>query len=294
MTVPNMKVFIDGRHVDKADAKVSVFDHGLLYGDGVFEGIRIYNRRIFKLDEHLERLYDSAKAILLKIPMEFEALKKAVIETCRLNGLGDGYIRLVVTRGEGNLGLGPERCPVPCVIIIADTIELYPQKFYEEGLRVVTAGSRRVSPGALSPAVKSLNYLNNIMAKVEGQIAGAGEVVMLNDQGLVAEGSGDNVFVIKKGRMFTPPVYAGALGGITRLTVMDIAREMHLPLTEMNLSRYDLYVADEFFLTGTGAEVIGVREIDGRVVGDGKPGPVTRDLAERYRKLTRSTGTPIV
>lgn len=288
-----MQIYIDGKYFDEADAKISVFDHGLLYGDGVFEGIRVYSHRIFKLDEHLERLYDSAKAIVLKVPLGFEELRAATIEACRRNKLEDGYIRMLVTRGKGSLGLSPDSCPRATVIIIAAEIELFPREFYTKGLRVATAPTRRTAPAALSPSVKSLNYLNNVMGKIEGKLCGAQEVIMLNEQGYVAEGSGDNIFVLKKGKLFTPPIYSGALGGITRGVVMDLAAGMSMPVTETMLTRYDLFVADEVFLTGTGAEVIPAVAIDGRPIGDGTPGPVTRRMMEAYAKLTRSEGTPI-
>lgn len=288
-----MQIYIDGQYFDEADAKVSVFDHGLLYGDGVFEGIRVYSGRIFKLDEHLERLYDSAKAILLKVPLGFDELRAATIEACRRNKLKDGYIRMLVTRGKGSLGLSPDSCPRATVIIIAAEIELYPREYYTKGLRVATAPTRRTAPAALSPSVKSLNYLNNVMGKIEGKLCGAQEVIMLNEQGYVAEGSGDNVFVLKKGTLFTPPIFAGALGGITRRVAMDLAAGMGIPVSEVTLMRYDLFVADEVFLTGTGAEIIPAVEIDGRPIGDGAPGPITRRMMEAYAKLTRSEGTPI-
>lgn len=288
-----MQIYIDGGFYDEANAKVSVFDHGLLYGDGIFEGIRAYNNRVFLLDEHLERLYDSAKAILLKVPLSFEEMRKAVVETCRRNGICDGYIRLVVTRGVGNLGLGPERCPKATVFIIADKIQLYPKKFYDEGLKVHTAPTQRISPAALSPAIKSLNYLNNIMAKIEGNLAGAQESILLNAEGYVAECSGDNIFVIKKNRIFTPPVYAGALGGITRRLIFDLAKQAGKEVEEKQLTRYDLFVADEIFLTGTGAEVVPVAEVDGRIIGEGKPGSLTRDITRRFREFTQSNGVPI-
>ncbi|MCC6353185.1 MAG: branched-chain-amino-acid transaminase [Verrucomicrobiae bacterium] len=288
-----MQIYIDGQYFDEADAKVSVFDHGLLYGDGVFEGIRVYSGRIFKLDEHLERLYDSAKAILLKVPLSFDELKAATIEACRRNKLKDGYIRMLVTRGKGSLGLSPDSCPRATVIIIAAEIELYPREYYTKGLRVATAPTRRTAPAALSPSVKSLNYLNNVMGKIEGKLCGAQEVIMLNEQGYVAEGSGDNVFVLKKGTLFTPPIFAGALGGITRRVAMDLAAGMGIPVSEVTLMRYDLFVADEVFLTGTGAEIIPAVEIDGRPIGDGTPGPITRRMMEAYAKLTRGEGTPI-
>ncbi len=288
-----MQIYIDGQYLDEANAKVSVFDHGLLYGDGVFEGIRVYSRRIFKLDEHLERLFDSTKAILLKVPLSFDELREATVETCRRNNLEDGYIRLLVTRGKGSLGLSPDSCPRATVIIIAAEIELFPREYYTKGLRVATAPTRRTAPAALNPSVKSLNYLNNVMGKIEGKLLGAQEVIMLNEQGYVAEGSGDNIFVLKKGRLFTPPIYSGALGGITRRVAMDLATEMAIPVSEVMLTRYDLFVADEVFLTGTGAEIIPAVEIDGRPIGDGRPGPVTRRMMEAYAKLTRSEGTPI-
>ena len=289
-----MKIFLDGQYLDEKDAKVSVFDHGLLYGDGVFEGIRVYNGRVFRLDEHLERLADSAKAILLVLPYTLDELREATLECCRLNGIRDGYIRLVVTRGVGDLGLAHTKCKRASVFIIAATITLYPEECYTQGLRAITAPTRRTSPAALSPAVKSLNYLNNVMAKAEGMLADAQEVVMLNEQGYVAEGSGDNIFVVKKGRLYTPPVYAGSLGGITRHAVLELAAAAGLSVTETQLTRYDLFVADEFFMTGTGAEIVPVVWLDGRVIGDGTPGSVTRDMIQRYRHLTQSTGVPIV
>lgn len=288
-----MKIYIDGAFYPEAEAKISVFDHGLLYGDGIFEGIRAYNGRVLKLDEHIDRLYDSAKAILLGIPLSKAEMIEATLETLRQNNLRDAYIRLVVTRGVGNLGLSPKRCPKPTVFIIAASLELYPEKYYKEGLRVITAPTQRMSPAALPPAVKSLNYLNNILAKIEGLNSGVEEVIMLNSEGLVAECSGDNIFVIKKGQMFTPPIYAGALGGITRQIIFDLAAEMGVPLKETQMTRYDLFVADEIFLTGTGAEVIPVVDVDGRGIGDGKPGPGTRKFIEAYRHLTQTTGTPI-
>lgn len=293
MAEVDMQVYIDGNFFDEADAKISVFDHGLLYGDGIFEGIRAYNGRVFLLQEHLERLYDSAKAILLKIPLTIEEMESVVLETCRRNDTRDGYIRLVVTRGAGNLGLSPDRCPKASVIVIAASIQLYPEKYYEEGLRVITVPTQRISHAALSPAIKSLNYLNNIMAKIEGQIADAQESIMLNQEGYVAECSGDNVFVIKGGQIFTPPVYAGALGGITRRLVMRLAHDLGKDVIECPLMRYDLFVADEIFVTGTAAELIPVREVDGRMIGQGHPGEITRDLMRRFRQFTQTSGTPI-
>ncbi len=288
-----MKIFLDGKFVDRQDAKISVFDHGLLYGDGIFEGIRAYNGRIFRLKEHIDRLYDSAKAILLKIPMSHEEICNATIESCRLNNIRDGYIRLVVTRGVGSLGLNPESCPVPTIFIIAAGIQLYSAEVYEKGMKLVTASTRRVSPAALSPAVKSLNYLNNILAKIEGTIAGTQEVLMLNQEGYVAECSGDNVFAIKQGIIHTPPIYAGALGGITRAAAIELLRQQGHQVVETQLTRYDLFVADEVFLTGTGAEIVPVVELDGRQIGQGVPGPITLELIRAYRHLTATTGTPI-
>jgi branched-chain amino acid aminotransferase len=288
-----MKIFIDGKYYSERDAKVSVFDHGLLYGDGIFEGIRIYHGRVFKLREHIERLFHSAKAILLTIPMSPEELIRATVETCRQNKLKDGYIRLVVTRGVGNLGLNPNHCKKASVIIIADKIKLYPQEYYEQGLQIVTVPTTRNLHSALNPAIKSLNYLNNILAKIEANNAGCEEAIMLNAEGFVAECTGDNVFIVKRGALQTPPLSAGALYGITRGTVMDLAREAGLAVTEPQLTRYDLFNADECFITGTAAEIVPVVKIDGRIIGDGKPGPLTRMLEERYHALTKVSGEPI-
>lgn len=284
------KIFLDGRFVDAADAKVSVFDHGLLYGDGVFEGIRAYGGRVFRLEEHLERLFDSAKAIRLQIPLSLEELTNAVLECCRQNSLWDGYIRLVVTRGKGDLGLNPTSCPKPTLFIIADTIRLYPASVYERGLRLHTAAIRRISSEALEPAVKSLNYLNNILAKMEAGASGADESLLLNEQGYVAECSGDNIFAFKHGELATPPVSAGVLPGITRREILRLGREEGIPVVERNMTRYDLFIADEVFLTGTAAEIVPVIEIDGRTVGTGKPGSLTQRLLLRFRALTQSTG----
>jgi len=285
------KIYIDGVFYPEADAKISVFDHGLLYGDGIFEGIRFYNGRVFRLTEHIDRLYDSAKAIALTIPLTKAEMIEATLESCRQNGLRDGYIRLVVTRGVGDLGLNPKNCPKATVIIIAASIKLYPEELYRNGLTVVTCATRRNTPGALSPAVKSLNYLNNIMAKIEA--SNAGEGLMLNEQGYVAECTGDNIFIIKNGKLFTPPISAGALGGITRNVVMEIAVEFRTPVSETNLTRYDCFTADEFFLTGTAAEIIPVVDLDGRAIGEGVPGLVTAKFIKRFRELTQGTGTPI-
>jgi branched-chain amino acid aminotransferase len=288
-----MKIFIDGKYYSERDAKVSVFDHGLLYGDGVFEGIRAYHGRVFKLKEHIDRLFYSAKAILLELPMSHAALVKATVETCRANKLRDGYIRLVVTRGVGTLGLNPRTCKKPSVIIIADKIQLYPPEYYQRGLDIITVPTVRNLHSALNPAIKSLNYLNNILAKIEANNAGVEEAVMLNAEGFVAECTGDNLFIVKNRALFTPPLSAGALYGITRQTVIELAEEAGLKVSEPNLTRYDLFNADECFLTGTGAELIPVVKIDGRVIGTGKPGPITRRLEEDYHALTKVSGEPI-
>ena len=288
-----MKIYIDGKYYDERNAKISVFDHGLLYGDGVFEGIRAYNGRVFKLKEHIARLFCSAKAILLTIPMSPEKMVQAVLETCRRNKIRNGYIRLVVTRGVGTLGLNPNRCKNPVVIIIADKIQLYPPELYQRGMEIVTVATTRNLHSAVNPAIKSLNYLNNILAKIEANIAGVEEAIMLNAQGYVAECTGDNIFIVKEGQIFTPPLAAGALYGITRNVVIEIAREAGVQVTEPNLTRYDLFNADECFLTGTGAELIPVVKIDGRFIGTGKPGPVTKSLVEQYHALTQSTGEAI-
>lgn len=288
-----MKVFIDGRFYDEAKAKISVFDHGLLYGDGVFEGIRAYSGRVFKLAEHIDRLFCSAKAILLTIPMSHQDLCDAVVDTCRRNKLRDGYIRLVVTRGAGTLGLDPRRCQRASVIIIAGTIQLYPKEYYEQGLTIVTVPTTRNLHNAVNPAIKSLNYLNNILAKIEANNAGCEEAIMLNAEGFVAECTGDNLFIVKQGRLYTPPLSAGALYGITRATVIELAEAAGLPVAETNLTRYDVFNADECFLTGTGAELVPVVKLDGRVIGTGRPGPVTRDLVKAYHTLTNASGTPI-
>ena len=288
-----MKVYIDGKFYDEQSAKISVFDHGLLYGDGVFEGIRIYNGRVFRLKEHIDRLFYSAKAILLTLPMSHADIMRATVETCRENGLCDGYIRLVVTRGIGTLGLNPNRCKNPTVIIIAGKIQLYPPELYAKGMDIVTVATTRNLHNAVNPAIKSLNYLNNILAKIEANNAGVEEAIMLNADGYVAECTGDNLFIVKGKTLQTPPLSAGALYGITRGVCMDLARESGLTVSEPNLTRYDLFNADECFLTGTGAEVIPVVKIDGRVIGTGTPGPVTKDLITRYHALTQVSGEPI-
>ncbi len=282
------KIYIDGKLVEESEAKVSVFDHGFLYGDGVFEGMRAYAGRVFKLGEHLERLYASGIAIALKIPTSREDLASAIEKTMQANSLRDAYIRLVVSRGPGDLGLDPRKCPKPSVIIIAATIELYPEELYENGLEIITGSTRRISPSALNPRIKSCNYLNNILAKIEGIRAGVMEVLMLNDKGRVAECTGDNVFRVAGRAIETPPADAGILEGVTRNVVMELAREAGFAVRERNLTLYDLYAAEEVFLTGTAAEIIAVTKIDGRAIGTGKPGPVTGDLRSRFRKLVTS------
>jgi len=288
-----MKVYVDGKYYSERDAKVSVFDHGLLYGDGIFEGIRAYHGRVFKLKEHIDRLFYSAKALLLDVPLTHQQMMKAVVETCRQNKIRDGYIRLVVTRGAGTLGLNPNRCKNPAVIIIADKIQLYPPELYKRGMDIVTVPTTRNLHSALNPAIKSLNYLNNILAKVEANNAGCEEAIMLNAEGFVSECTGDNLFIVKEEHLQTPPLSAGALYGITRKVVMEMAVESGLQVSEPNLTRYDLFNADECFLTGTGAELVAVVKIDGRVIGTGKPGPVTEKLIAQYRALTKVSGEPI-
>lgn len=286
-----MKIFLDGQFVDKEDAKISVFDHGLLYGDGIFEGIRVYRNCVYRLDEHLERLEYSAKAILLEMPWSREEISGYVCEACRLNGISDGYIRLIVTRGAGSLGLSPNSCPKPSLIIIADKIALYPQECYTEGLSIVTVPTRRTGPAALNPGVKSLNYLNNIMAKIEAAQAGALEAIMLNDQGFVAECTGDNLFIVHKGKIFTPDAANGALRGITRQAVIDLASTLGYQVKECNLTRYEIWNADECFLTGTAAELIPVVKLDSRTIGTGAPGKVTKELHAAFHEEVSTHGT---
>jgi len=281
------KVYVSGALVDKEQATVSVYDHGLLYGDGVFEGIRVYGGNVFLLKEHVERLYESARAIRLEIPMPQSDMVAAVKSTVAANSIGDGYVRLVVTRGAGYLGLDPRKTANPQVIIIADTITLYPQEMYEQGLKLITASTMRNHSAALSPRIKSLNYLNNILAKIEGTDAGCVEALMLNHKGEVAECTGDNIFIVKNGVLKTPSTDAGILEGITRNAVIGLAKQAGVTVQETTLVRHDIYAADECFLTGTAAEVIAVTSLDGRPIGDGKPGPITRDLLARFQKLTR-------
>jgi branched-chain amino acid aminotransferase len=286
----SLKVYIGGKFYDKADAKISVYDHGLLYGDGVFEGIRSYSGHVFRLTDHVNRLYESARSIHLEIPISGEAMARAVVDTLAVNAIKDGYVRLVVTRGAGSLGLDPRKTTDPQVIIIADSISLYPPELYEHGLKIVTAGTMRNHPAALNPRVKSLNYLNSILAKIEGTNAGCLEALMLNHKGEVAECTGDNIFIVKDGELHTPSVDAGILEGITRDAVMELARAVGIKVVERAMDRHDIYTADECFLTGTAAEVIPVVECDARAIGTGKPGPITKDLLQRFHKLVRQEG----
>lgn len=288
-----MQIYMNGDYFEEADAKISVFDHGLLYGDGIFEGIRIYNKRIFKLDEHLKRLYDSAKVIMLSMPLPPAELRAAVIETVSRNKLTDGYIRLVVTRGKGDLGLNPLKCPRPTVFIIADTIKIYPDEIYKKGMKVVTVSTRRNMIEALNPRIKSLNYLNNIMATLEVNRSDAQEGLMLNSEGYVTECIVDNFFLIDGGHIFTPPTSTGALQGITRDTVIELAAEAGHDVEEKMLTLHDIYVADEAFLTGTAAEVAPITSVDERLIGDGKPGPITAQLIKRFREYSQNNGTPV-
>ncbi|MBI4347733.1 MAG: branched-chain-amino-acid transaminase [Elusimicrobia bacterium] len=289
-----MKIHIDGRLYDKDDAKVSVFDHGLLYGDGIFEGIRAYNGRVFCLREHLARLFNSAKGIHLELPWSKLEVETAILDTIRANGLKDAYIRVVVTRGVGDLGLDMRKCKRASLIVIADKIALYPEAVYKKGLELVTSSLRRTSPDQLSPSIKSLNYLNNILARAEATRAGAHEAILLNQQGHVAECSGDNIFFLRDGRLYTPPVWSGILEGVTRNVVMTIARQtMNLEVLEEIFTCFELYRAEEVFVTGTGAEVIGATKIDGRVIGDGTPGPVTKQIIELFRAYANKNGTAI-
>ena len=278
-------IYINGKYFSKEDAKISVYDHGLLYGDGVFEGMRTYSNKVFRLVEHIDRLYESARAILLTIPMPKQEMIDAVKKTVELSGLSDSYIRLVVTRGSGSLGLDPNRTSDPQVIIIVDLIALYDRKYYDEGLKIITASTIRNHPAALSPRIKSLNYLNNIMAKLEGLQAGCMEAIMLNHKGEVAECTGDNIFIVKKGQLLTPSADSGILEGITRNAILELANTLKIPARETTLTRHDLLVADECFLTGSAAEVIPVVSIDSRPIGDGKVGPTTKQLMIEFKKL---------
>lgn len=289
-----MHVYVDGAFVPAEEARVSVFDHGFLYGDGVFEGIRVYEGNIFRLQQHLRRLYDSAQCLLLTVPLSPDAMQEAIIETVVRRGLPNQYVRVVLSRGAGDLGLDPRHCRRPSLVIIADTISLYPAHFYTQGLDLVTVATRRTSTSALDPRIKSLNYLNNIMAKIEAQQAGALEAVLLNNEGYVAECTADNIFFVRQGRLYTPSTAAGALQGITRDSMLDIAQALGVPTEEGLFTRYDLYTADECFMTGTGAEVMPVVRLDGRTIGTGTPGPLTAQLCAGFARLCRHDGVQVL
>ncbi|WP_438444302.1 branched-chain-amino-acid transaminase [Gorillibacterium sp. sgz5001074] len=286
-------IYLNGQFVTKEDAKISVYDHGFLYGDGIFEGIRIYNGTIFKCKEHLDRLYDSAKSIMLNIPLSYEEMESALVETIRKNGLRDGYIRLVVSRGPGDLGLDPRRSPKAWVIIIVEQLAIYPEEAYVNGLKTISVSPRRNIPDALNPKIKSLNYLNNILVKIQANLHDVGEAIMLNSQGYVAEGSSDNIFIVKRGVVYTPPTYCGALEGITRLAIIELCEKLGIKLKEEPFTMHDVYVADEVFFTGTAAEVIAVREVDGRTIGSGKAGPVTTRLLHEFRSIVDKDGLKV-
>lgn len=288
-----LQVYLDGEFVDEAEAKISVFDHGLLYGDGVFEGIRVYNRRLFMLDEHLRRLQNGAKVIRLQLPMPVGELKDRIRETVKINNLDDGYVRLIITRGIGDLGLSPFKCGTPSVIIIASTIKIYPDEVYRHGLKIMTVATRRNNPDALSPQIKSLNYLNHILAHLEVVHAGVDEGLMLNDSGYITECVVDNFFIVENGRVITPPTNVGALHGITREVVFRLCRDHGILIEEQNLSLVEAYMADEAFLTGTAAEIAPITHIDDRPVGDGEPGPVTRKLMEAFKEYRENNGISI-
>ena len=285
--------YINGAFVPKEEAKISVYDHGYLYGDGVFEGIRAYNGRIFRLDRHLDRLYDSARYLMLEIPLSKQQMGAAIVETVRRCGLRDAYIRPVISRGVGDLGLDPRKCKVPTVVIIVDTIQLYPKEAYERGLRAITAAVRKVRPDAVSVQAKTLNYLNSILARLEANRAGVEEALMLQGDGYVCECSADNIFLVRGGEVWTPPAHLGILQGVTREAVMELARRQGLPMLERVFTLYDVYTADECFLTGTGAEVGPVVEVDSRRIAAGTPGPITQRLIAAFRDLVMREGTPI-
>lgn len=289
----SIKVYVNGEFVPKEEAKISVFDHGYLYGDGVFEGIRAYNGRVFRLKEHIDRLYDGIKSIMINLSETKEEMKEIILQTLRENNLKDAYIRVVISRGTGDLGLDPRKCPRPTVVVIADKITLYPKEMYENGLKVITATTRRNIPEGVNPQMKSLNYLNNIMAKIEANQAGVLEAIMLNNENYVAECTGDNIFIVKNGKLITPPTYAGILIGITRNAVIELAENMGIPVIEKNFTRHELFTADECFLTGTAAEVIPVVNVDGRLIADGKPGVITKKLIAAFGELVQKEGEPI-
>jgi len=293
MTMSEQWIFIDGEFVRKEDAKISVYDHGFLYGDGVFEGIRVYGGNIFRLEQHLKRLYNSAKAIMLEIPYTSEEITAIIVQAIQRNGFKDAYIRVVVSRGKGDLGLDPYNCSNPSVIVIVEKLAIYPKELYESGLEIVSVGSRRNAPDVLSPKLKSLNYLNNILVKIEAHLSGASEALMMNSQGYIAECTADNIFIVKGNRVITPPGYIGALEGITREAIMEMADSLGYEVKEEPFTRHDVYVADEVFLTGTAAEVIAVVKVDGRQIGDGIPGETTKALLEEFRKQVTADGVKV-
>jgi len=289
----SIQVYVNGEFFPKEEAKISVFDHGFLYGDGVFEGIRAYNGRVFKLKEHIDRLYNGARGIMLDIPLTKEEMTEVVLETIRRNQLKDAYIRLVVSRGTGDLGLDPRKCQKPTIICIADKIVLYPEKLYTEGMEIITAATRRNRPEGVNPQMKSLNYLNNILAKIEANLAGVPEAMLLNTEDYVAECTGDNIFIVRDGVLITPPPYVGILIGITRNTVMELAEKLGIKVEEKVFTRYEVFTADECFLSGTAAEAIPVVKVDGRPIGDGKPGPITKKIIDAFKELIKTEGTEI-
>lgn len=289
----SIQIYVDGNYYPKEEAKISVFDHGFLYGDGVFEGIRAYNGRVFKLKEHIDRLYNGARGIMIDIPLTKEEMMEVVLETMRRNQLKDAYIRLVISRGAGDLGLDPKKCSKPTIVCIADKIVLYPEELYEKGMEIITAATRRNGPEGVNPQMKSLNYLNNIMAKLEANLAGAPEALLLNNEDYVAECTGDNIFIVKNGVLITPPPYVGILVGITRNAIIETAERLGIKVEEKVFTRYEVFTADECFLSGTAAEAVPVVKVDGRPIADGKPGPITKQIIKEFKELIKTEGTEI-
>ncbi|GAQ24437.1 branched chain amino acid aminotransferase [Tepidanaerobacter syntrophicus] len=289
----SIQIYVDGKYYPKEEAKISVFDHGFLYGDGVFEGIRAYNGRVFKLKEHIDRLYNGARGIMINVPLTKEEMTEVVLETLRRNQLQDAYIRLVISRGAGDLGLDPKKCSKPTVVCIADKIVLYPEELYEKGMEIITAATRRNRPEGVNPQMKSLNYLNNIMAKLEANLAGAPEALLLNNEDYVAECTGDNIFIVKNGVLITPPPYVGILVGITRNAIIEAAERLGIKVEEKVFTRYEVFTADECFLSGTAAEAVPVVKVDGRPIADGKPGPITKQIIKEFKELIKTEGTEI-
>lgn len=289
----SIQIYVDGKYYPKEEAKISVFDHGFLYGDGVFEGIRAYNGRVFKLKEHIDRLYNGTRGIMINVPLTKEEMTEVVLETLRRNQLQDAYIRLVISRGAGDLGLDPKKCSKPTVVCIADKIVLYPEELYEKGMEIITAATRRNRPEGVNPQMKSLNYLNNIMAKLEANLAGAPEALLLNNEDYVAECTGDNIFIVKNGVLITPPPYVGILVGITRNAIIEAAERLGIKVEEKVFTRYEVFTADECFLSGTAAEAVPVVKVDGRPIADGKPGPITKQIIKEFKELIKTEGTEI-